>query len=457
VDYASGGCAGRESLWMAAYDSRTLDIRRRGADRPGSFSCWGTDHYLFSANLLRESERGRIIQFVDEEVADGDYVIVFTTKGPGNTYKASEWLTDSLAFGKNIFQLFEENGATQIRNLTERETPYLFIFQKGNPDFEPLELHSLNDEDIIQLKTNFIGFEAPNGSMRTEIVGPAKNWERLTWNTSAQEQTDSFALDIIGLNNNGEEILLYENVIATDMDLSQISAAQYPQLILNWKVEDEKNYTPAQLDYMRVLYEPLPELALAPNLSFSFQSDTLQKGQPLEMQLAVANVGQIDVDSVAMRYTLLDEENREQKFDLKEKALSSKDTLVANFSIPTLELKGQYQLLIEANPNQNPQEQYFFNNTGAIPFYVAVDERNPLLDVTFDGARIMNGDIVAAKPQIVINLRDENRFLALNDTSLMKVGVLYPSGELRKFHFGSELMNFIPADENNLDKENIAR
>jgi len=44
-----------------------------------------------------------------------------------------------------------------------------------------------------------------------------------------------------------------------------------------------------------------------------------------------------------------------------------------------------------------------------------------LLDVTFDGIHILNGDIVSAKPQIVIKLKDENKFLSLNDTSLFAI------------------------------------
>jgi hypothetical protein len=48
------------------------------------------------------------------------------------------------------------------------------------------------------------------------------------------------------------------------------------------------------------------------------------------------------------------------------------------------------------------------------------------MDVTFDGVHILNGDIVSAKPKIVITLKDESKFLALDDTSLVTVFVKYP-------------------------------
>ncbi|MEZ4929836.1 MAG: hypothetical protein R2777_07485 [Chitinophagales bacterium] len=44
-----------------------------------------------------------------------------------------------------------------------------------------------------------------------------------------------------------------------------------------------------------------------------------------------------------------------------------------------------------------------------------------MLDVSFDGIKIMDGDLVSAKPEIVVQLKDENQFLALDDTSLISM------------------------------------
>jgi hypothetical protein len=58
-------------------------------------------------------------------------------------------------------------------------------------------------------------------------------------------------------------------------------------------------------------------------------------------------------------------------------------------------------------------EQYSFNNLTALNFTVIPDKRSPQLNVTFDGVRILNGDIVSAKPEISIQLKDENKYIAL--------------------------------------------
>jgi hypothetical protein len=67
-----------------------------------------------------------------------------------------------------------------------------------------------------------------------------------------------------------------------------------------------------------------------------------------------------------------------------------------------------------------------------------------LLDVTFDGIRILNGDIVSAKPNILITLKDENKFLQLNDTGAFTVSLQTPDQGLRKIFFARDLQ-FTPA------------
>ncbi|MFN7013671.1 MAG: FlgD immunoglobulin-like domain containing protein, partial [Bacteroidia bacterium] len=108
-------------------------------------------------------------------------------------------------------------------------------------------------------------------------------------------------------------------------------------------------------------------------------------------------------------------------------------------------------LWIEANPiDVNWQlEQYHFNNLGYRSFFVSKDNINPILDVTFDGVYIINGDIVSPTPLITIKLKDENTFLALNDTANFKIFIKDPNGVNKRIYFrgdnGEEQMRFYPA------------
>ena len=80
-------------------------------------------------------------------------------------------------------------------------------------------------------------------------------------------------------------------------------------------------------------------------------------------------------------------------------------------------------LFVDVNPNYDQPEQHHFNNFLFRNFYVKPDKKNPLLDVTFDGVHILNRDIVSPKPHIQIKLKDEAKFLLLNDTALSSVQI----------------------------------
>jgi hypothetical protein len=68
----------------------------------------------------------------------------------------------------------------------------------------------------------------------------------------------------------------------------------------------------------------------------------------------------------------------------------------------------------------------------------------------------MDGDLVSAKPDIQIMLKDENKFVPMNDTSEFKIYFIYPDGSQHKVIFDNIHAFFYPADSTKLSKENTA-
>lgn len=108
------------------------------------------------------------------------------------------------------------------------------------------------------------------------------------------------------------------------------------------------------------------------------------------------------------------------------------------------------------NPDNDQAEQYLLNNFLYKSVYIRPDNLNPLLDVTFDGVHILNNDIVSAKPHILMKLKDDSRFLALDDTSLLKVHVRYPDGTVRAFSFNNDTLRFTPSSLTSGGTDNTA-
>jgi hypothetical protein len=206
-----------------------------------------------------------------------------------------------------------------------------------------------------------------------------------------------------------------------------------------------------------VLYDPVPEGALHPLAHYNFYRDTLQQGEPGHFDIAFANVSEADFDSLQVKFRLENENNAGQDYWRLFRPLPRGDTLHTVFKFNTGNSSGKQRLLIDVNPGNAQPELYHFNNTTVREFYVSRDMRNPLLDVTFDGVHLLDGDIVSPQPAIVVTLRDENRFLAMSDTATFALKLIYPDGSVQPLTFSDPAIQFFPAEAGDLPKKNLAR
>ena len=166
--------------------------------------------------------------------------------------------------------------------------------------------------------------------------------------------------------------------------------------------------------------------------------DTFDLGEPLEFKVAFKDVSEVKFDSLKIFLELTNASNVTRILPLyKVRPLLAGDTLHIRFPFSTDSLLGQNSLHLDVNPNNDQPEQYHFNNFLYKNFFVRGDNVNPLLDVTFDGTHILNRDIVSSKPHIVIKLKDESKWMILNDTAVAKVSVKFPDGSLHPYYYFS--------------------
>jgi hypothetical protein len=210
---------------------------------------------------------------------------------------------------------------------------------------------------------------------------------------------------------------------------------------------DSLFFTPYQLSYWRLNYVTPPEGALAPSMYFT-SKDTLEQGEILHFGIAFKNISFPSFDSVKVKLTIIDNNNVTHVLSVpRQKPLVNGDTITLKYDIDTKNYPGLNTIFVSFNPDNDQPEQSLFNNFMYRNFYVKADEYNPLMDVTFDGVHILNRDIVSARPHILIKLKDENKSLALNDTSLLKVQIKNPDdNSLRTYHFDNDTMRFTPAN-----------
>ncbi|MEP7128383.1 MAG: hypothetical protein ABI729_05925, partial [Chitinophagales bacterium] len=380
-----------------------------------------------------------------DTVPNGDYLLMMSVNDPN----IRNW--DS-----TMMKYFTDLSLTKITTINTA-VPYVAFLKKNDPTYPVYEVVGDTFNSIID--TGFvIQGNWDQGFIESPLIGPAVSWTSLHWKAHSLEAgADSISLQLIGVGNDGLETVLSNHVTANDTLIDGIDVSQYPYLKLLLFCMDTFNRTPVQLDYWRINYQPVPEAALNPSLHFSI-SDTIHQFLPLHLDAVIENLTPWDMDSMLMKFEVTDATNGTHTYLKRYGPLAGNDTIhvAYDFTTGSDQYAGLNYLFIEANPDNDQPEQAHFNNIGIIDFTVTTDNLNPLLDVTFDGIHILDGDLVSAKPEIDMVLKDESKFLALNDTSLFDIYLLYPDGAKHNVIFDQLTAFFYPADSSNLAKDNSA-
>ncbi|MDG1516491.1 MAG: C25 family cysteine peptidase [Flavobacteriales bacterium] len=413
---------------------------------------WSEYNFYFSNNSSKGLDS--LMSFI-EDVPDSNYVLFYSFRGNN----CSKWLSGQ-PISAEYDSLLTDIGADvdSLKNYPAKY-PYILFYQKGNPlsveeRFSPDGLDYIYLRDAV-MKNNWI-----NGSIKTDLIGPSSNWGSLHWQLDESEianPNDTAIINVYGVDINGVETLIIDS-LALIGDLyglnDSIDASIYPYIRLESFFADDLFRTPNKITRWQVLYEEIPEVAINPLKVADYTLiDSVEQGEDLLFITAIENISGVAMDSIQVCYQIIDNLfNQVSDSCALKNPLGPGEVLFDTIIIPTSTLNGNNSLRYEINPfsGSNPWqlEQYHFNNIYSHQFNCVGDKQNPLLDVTFDGVHILNGDIVNPNSNIIITLDDENQYLRLDDPSLIEVFINFPNStdedSLVKLDISE--YSFLPAD-----------
>jgi len=422
----------------------------------------GNGANFFGYHQTSVSQLESFQNLVLNEVPDGHYILIYTPIDA----RYDQWnALDSV----DMYNTFATLGSDSIYP-GRINTPFAFLVKKGDPTSSVEEVGQLTSSNVhletLLTGSNEIGVES------STFIGPSSNWTSIHWKQDALEaaSSDTTRLLIKGYDINKNELTSI-NILFTSQDSIQnlnaiLDASLYPYIKLEANYKDSVTFTPAQIDRWHVYYDPLPEAAIdGSNLyTWSAGSDTLVEGETVDFAIDIRNIFSVDMDSLLVNYWVEDVYHVKHPITYpRTDSLRAGNTLRDTISINTTGLAGLNSLWVEVNPYVNGSlivtdqpEQAHFNNVLQTPFYVRTDDKNPLLDVTFDGNHILNGDIINPNSEIYITLKDDNEFLIMDnvaDTSLFGIFLTLPNGTQKRIPFidgnGNTIMQWIPANSQN--------
>ena len=413
--------------------------------------CSASRLWNFEWTYMNAASRKKIMDFMDS-IPSNYIVVVRNILNAGQVGGfVNDWLADTLlpgyGSGVSLYHKLKNVGCNVLDSFNSAKS-FIFMYQKGRPQFGPASVISGGMYDVIVLN-KYLKTPDSLAYLTSPVYGPAKNWKKMYWRGAADNSLDTARVDIIGIQSNGAEALLFTGITPaqTGYDISAIDPIQFPSIKLRMMTKDKGSYTPFQLKYWMVTYDPVPEGAIAPNIYISAK-DTVDIGEPLTYKMAFKNVSELPFDSLKVKLTITDKNNNTFAVPIpRRRPLPVNDTLQVGALISTTAIPGKNILYLEVNPDNDQKEQSHFNNFAFRNLYVKPDSLNPLLDVTFDGQHILNRDIVSSRPNIVVKLKDEAKWMVLDDTALATVRVRYPNGSLRRYYFSNDTLRFIPAGQ----------
>ena len=410
-------------------------------------------YFTFEFRYTDTASRRKIMNFLNTVIPNGHFIAVRNfslnpiygfPEAFVNTWKADTALYGS---GKSLYHVLKNNGLAAMDSFY-RVRPFALVYKKGDASFTPKWIMGDGMFDNPTMSVDCTTIDTV-GFVTSPVFGPARAWKQLKWRGKADPTGDLATVDVIGVRPDGSEATLFSRITTgqQNFDVSSVNAGTYPYMKLKMRTADSINYTPYQLRYWRLTYTPVPEGGVNPDISFQFK-DTVEVGEPANFKIAFKNISDVNFDSLRVKMVIVDRNNLSHTLiNTKKKPLIVGDTVQISHKLETGIYPGINQVYFEFNPNDDQPEQYHFNNYAFRSLVVKGDTLNPLLDVTFDGQHILNTDIVSPKPDILIKLKDEARWLILDDTSLLTLQVRYPNGNLRRYYFNNDTVRFNPAGQ----------
>lgn len=390
-----------------------------------------------------------IINDFVSQIPNDDYVIIYTLKRPSYT----KW-------DATLKNIFISNGFSGLNALTDSiiQAPFIFTFKKGNSGFSPLTTIGSNYTTKTTASINITG-NWQEGYKTSVLVGPVKKWKRLMYHLESSDvnTSDTNRISLIGYraDNTRQVLATYtDNII--ESDISWVDAAQFRNLQLELYSRDVKDRTPTQLRFWRIYYDDIGEIAVNRNNQIPINRDTIENGETYYFNYGVEGLSNQNFDSVAVNMKL-SQGSQNKIFSFKGLPVIGSSLAINSKSIELgAYFEGENNIEYEINPSNfaYQREKFNINNYGKGKFFVKSDNSNPLLDVTFDGIRIIQNELVSNQPNIRILLKDDNKYLLLNDTNLIKISIRYPDGNIVPIHFNQPNLQYtLAASANNNQAE----
>ncbi len=450
----------RAGVQVMVIDSTNNSVWYRSSGDGSYNSVPGGETTPWNFDTRTEAGRAGLIEFLQEGIAPGRYVFVYTAqRGSDIEYHDAEaWSADSSRIGRTIYGVLEDEGAEQVRLLQQLgSVPYTFAYVKGKG---PLAEAIATDRQAVTEVLFPIHENRSVGVYTSDRIGPALEWRdmRIGFRDDFIGSADSCYFYLYGETASGQRTRLDEMSLdltaqrSFTYDLSVVRAQEYPFLVTSFELYDEVDRSVASIDEIYVDYTRPGDVAVSPAVAYTVP-ENLAQGESSELRVGYENLGPTPMDSLLVALTVINEQNEVTELRRRQPPIATGGSDVVTFQLPSNEQDTRLRLQLTLNPAADQPETITFNNYLNTDIGVVSDRIAPDLRVYYDGRRIRDGELISGKPEILVQLRDESPFRRLDDSSAYFIQLVAPDGTKETIRMNDDRVEFIPA---RADGENMA-
>lgn len=399
----------RSGVYVAVYD--TLELWHidnpagglYGTETPAS---WRARH-VFGFRTHDAVNRQEVVTFIDSIIPDGQYVGFWTIQGGNDVYNIDQWQSDSLVYGRTIFDALEDQGAVRVRELEQTgDVPYIFTFRQNRGPLTEVIATQVSDTLRVELPLEGYWFEGSYQSNSSIVVDSIEAVELIVDDTRNLSELN-FRWSLIGTDQLGTIDTLYAGRnLAVDLS-GQISSEKSYSLRAYWQCMDTLERKPLNIVGMRVKCSPLPELVW--NHQARKQGEVLEVayGDSIIVYSELFNASQHAVPSTSLLATLRSESGYTVSDTLSIQGIAplSSRAIRQSFINRTSTLEDAV-VRLEANRPSSQVEQNTGNNLLALNSRLDADESVPTVRILANGAQFVKGSLLPSNSVFSFIVKD---------------------------------------------------
>lgn len=348
-------------------------------------------------------------------------------------------------------QMLSTTYGSRLINTAQDGDPLLMVLRKGYPaqaketTFNAADTTPRN-EQVITLSDS-LRSRAGAGTVVSTRIGPAQTWQTLYHTIKTPDAADNYTLKVFGYDQNDVRTAQPLRTISSrgTVSLAGIDAQQYPRLQLEVELRDSVTRTPPQLKQWLVTYQGVPEGVVRrdhqriPN--GAYDAATLSAAATntgiLTIPVYFENVSGVAFSGLTQARAIVSETAAGGRTETTTVWASrvagfgrlpgADSTALFEFRLNVSALRGPSTVRILANSQELP-EQTSINNELNLSFTAPSITVPPTLDVAFDGTHILNGDIVSPSPEILVDVKYEDKRRPLTDPTKVELLLTRPDG-----------------------------